>query len=117
MAAGRKSLHITNFIRRAVLFTIVFFFLLINNFLSAQQLYINEFMASNTTINPDIVDFDDYSDWIEIYNDENYEVDLSGFHITDNFNDPTKWQIPDGTVISAKGFISIWADGEDDKPG
>ncbi|MCK5148127.1 CotH kinase family protein, partial [bacterium] len=87
--------------------------------LSAQgkQIFINEFLASNTTINPDNHDFDDYSDWLEIYNAEDQSVDLSGYFITDNLNNPTKWQIPDGAVINAKGFLLFWADGYDEVPG
>jgi parallel beta-helix repeat protein len=117
MREEKRLPGVTNCKRKATLLTIIFFFLIVFNFASAQQIYINEFMASNTTINPDIVDFDDYSDWVEIYNAENYDVDLSGYHITDNLNRPTKWQIPDGAVISAKGFIRLWADGMDDGPG
>jgi hypothetical protein len=37
--------------------------------LKAQPVYINEFLASNVTTNPDIVDFDDYSDWIQLNGD------------------------------------------------
>ena len=87
--------------------------------ISAQgkQIFINEFLASNTTINPDNHDFDDYSDWLEIYNAEVQPVDVGGCFITDNLNNPTKWQIPEGTTINAKGFIHFWADGYDEVPG
>ena len=30
----------------------------------SQTVIINEFLASNVTSNPEMVDFDDYSDWI-----------------------------------------------------
>jgi len=33
----------------------------------AQQVYINEFMASNSIMNPD-PDFQEFPDWIELYN-------------------------------------------------
>src|SRR3990170_5326348 len=92
------------------------FLLLLSN-LKAQQIYINEFLASNVSIDADIVDFDDYSDWIELYNDENIDVDLGGYFLTDNFNNPTRWKIPSGTIIKAKGFLRFWADGYDDIPG
>lgn len=85
--------------------------------LHAQKIYINEFLASNVTINPDNIDFDDYSDWIEIYNDENSNVDLSGYYLTDSLDILSKWQIPQGTYIPAKGYLYFWADGFDDKPG
>jgi hypothetical protein len=93
----------------------LFFSLVINGY--SQNLYINEFLASNVTTNPDNIDFDDYSDWIEIYNDEQTPVDLSGYYLTDNFNRPTKWRIPDGALIEAKGFIRFWADGFNERPG
>ncbi|MFC1550283.1 lamin tail domain-containing protein [Candidatus Neomarinimicrobiota bacterium] len=82
-----------------------------------QGVYINEFLASNVTTNPDIVDFDDYSDWIELYNSENSAIDLSGYYLTDDLSNPTKWRIPDGTFIGSKGFIRFWADGMDEIPG
>jgi len=85
--------------------------------LFAQKVFINEFLASNATTNPDIVDFDEYPDWIELYNAENASIDIGGFYLTDNFNFPQKWEIPQGTIIPANGFLRIWADGKDDKPG
>jgi CotH protein/chitobiase/beta-hexosaminidase-like protein/lamin tail-like protein/parallel beta helix pectate lyase-like protein/type IX secretion system substrate protein len=83
---------------------------------SAQSLFINEFMASNVISTPEIIDYDDYSDWIEIYNDSSASINLSGYYLTDNLNNPTKWQIPDGTSIPPKGFLIFWADGYDDSP-
>lgn len=102
--------------RTAIIITglLIFTFLPLIN---AQNIFINEFLASNATINPDIVDFDDYSDWIELYNAENTSVDLSGYYLTDNFNNTQKWLIPSGMVLQPKSFIRIWADGYDDKPG
>ncbi len=91
------------------------FFLL--NTAHAQKLYINEFLASNTTTNAEILDFDDYSDWIELYNGEDYSIDLGGYFLTDNLSNPTKWQIPAGAVIAPHGFLLFWADGMDDQPG
>lgn len=80
-------------------------------------IYINEILASNVSTNADMVDFGDFSDWIELYNDENSSVDISGFYITDNLANPTKWQIPASTIIPAKGYYLIWADDFDDIPG
>ena len=95
--------------------------LLLNfNQLSAQknrQIFINEFLASNITINADIVDFDDYSDWIELYNDENVDVDIGDLFLTDDQDNPLRWEIPQGTMIEAKGFLRFWADGYDEVPG
>ena len=40
-------------------------FILVSSIVLCQNIVINEFLASNTTINPEMVDFDDYTDWIE----------------------------------------------------
>lgn len=74
-------------------------------------------MASNLSTYPDIVDFGDFSDWIELYNDENTSVNIGGYYLTDDFAQPMKWQIPPNTTIPAKGFYLIWADDFDDIPG
>ena len=99
---------------------IILFGLFLSATLFAQEnykIYINEFLASNVSIDADIVDFDDYSDWIELYNDESFDVDLGGYYFTDDLENPVKWEIPPGTTISSKGFLRFWADGYDDAPG
>ena len=87
--------------------------------LFAQQnnIFINEFLASNVSVDADIVDFDDYTDWIELYNDESFDVDIGGYFLSDDPDNPVKWQIPPGTIIEAKGFLRFWADGYNDQPG
>jgi hypothetical protein len=74
------------------------------------QLYINEFLASNATIIED-TDYGEYSDWIEIYNAGPQPVNLNGYYITDNLDNPEKWQITQNVTVSAGGYILIWADG------
>ncbi len=72
-------------------------------------IYINEFMASNSST---IIDEQgDYDDWIELYNRGDSAVDLGGMYLTDNFSNLTKWKIPD-TTIAAGGFLIFWADGQ-----
>ena len=80
-------------------------------FISAQDLVINEFMASNSTIlsDPDDAEF---SDWIEIANVSAGLIDIGGYFLTDNLSDTTKWQFPAGTTISAGSYLVIWADGK-----
>lgn len=77
---------------------------------SAGQLYINEFSASNSNTIADPV-YNDYSDWLEIYNSDDKAWSLKNFFITDNFNDPEKWQINVDAVVPPGGFVVIWADG------
>lgn len=81
------------------------------------HIYINEILASNLTTNADMVDFGDFSDWIELYNDENVDVNIGGFYLSDDFTIPTKWQFPANTIIPAKSFYLVWADDFNDVPG
>ncbi len=95
-------------IQKIILLSILFAFLSV---LNAQSLFINEFMASNVTSTPEIVDYDDYSDWIEIYNDSSGAIDIGGYFLTDNLSNPTKWKFPLETIIDGKGYLILWADG------
>lgn len=76
------------------------------------QLYINEFMASNSNTIAD--EFGEYDDWIEIYNAGTSPVNLAGYFISDDNDIPTKWQIPNSdplkTTVPAGGFLLLWAD-------
>ena len=79
---------------------------------SSAQIYINELVSSNSGGIAD-PDYDDTSDWIELYNDSNAAIDLSEYFLTDNLNNTTKWQFPTGTVIDANGYLLLWTDGLD----
>jgi gliding motility-associated-like protein len=72
------------------------------------QLYINEYSCANTATNAD--NFGEYNDWFEVYNAGTASVNLAGYYISDNDNNPTKWQIPSGTV-NAGGIIRIVCSG------
>ncbi len=76
------------------------------------QILINEFLASNSSINED-PDFHDYPDWLELYNAGSTAVNLKGFYVTDNLGDPLKWKIPVDTMIAPGAFVIIWTDGRD----
>jgi len=71
-------------------------------------LVINELMASNSSTIHDSQG--QYNDWIEIYNSGNVAFDVGGMYLTDDLTVPTKWQIPDATIITAGGYLLIWAD-------
>lgn len=75
------------------------------------QVYINEFMASNTSTIKD-PDYNNDADWIELYNDGATPVNLNGYFLTDNLSKPNKWAITNLT-LAAKGFAIIWADSKD----
>lgn len=76
------------------------------------QLVINEFSAANATIIEDPY-FNDFADWLEIYNAGSFEQDLDGYYITDDLDTPDKWRINGEALIAPGGFLLIWTDGFD----
>ncbi len=93
---------------------LLLFVFLIGPAANGQQLFINEFMASNNTTITD--EFGGFDDWVEIYNPGPASVDIGGMYVSDDLLDLTAWQIPTTnpalTTIPAGGFLLIWFDGE-----
>ncbi len=82
---------------------------------TVEGLYINEVMSSNATT---LSDADGaYSDWIELYNAGEEQVDVSGFYLSDDTTKKTKWTFPAQTTIPAKGFLLVWASSSDSSVG
>jgi hypothetical protein len=75
-------------------------------------LLINEIMADNDSAFQDPDEPGSYEDWFEVYNPGDAPVDMSGMYITDNLNNPTKWKVPDGVTIPARGYLVFMADSE-----
>ncbi len=72
---------------------------------------INEWMAENAA--PDgFADLLDglFKDWFELFNPNTNAFNLSGFCLTDDLADTTKWHIPTNTFIAGRGFLLVWAD-------
>ncbi len=72
------------------------------------QVMINEYSCSNQNL------ADNYGkteDWVELYNAGGTAVNLAGYYMSDNKNNPTKWAFPAGITIPATGFIKVWASG------
>jgi len=78
---------------------------------------INEIMANNVHSTPEINDFTDFGDWIELYNGGTSAVDLGGYYLSDNLESTFRWCIPSGASIPAGGHLLFWADGYDSQPG
>lgn len=70
---------------------------------------INEILASNATINTD-PDYNNEADWVELLNDGNEAVNLNGYYVTDNLDDPTKWHIEADLILQPGGFVLLWCD-------
>ncbi len=76
------------------------------------QVVINEFSAAN---HDDFLDnYDEYEDWVELYNTSNVAVDLTGYHLSDETNEPEKWKFPPGVSIPANGHLLIWCSNRDE---
>lgn len=77
-------------------------------FKNKTNIYINEFLANNNTNKMDS-DFYAFSDWIELYNNSNQNVNISGYGLSDD-QTKTPWKIPSDTIIPAHRYIIFWAD-------
>ncbi|NNE55393.1 MAG: hypothetical protein HKN32_05195 [Flavobacteriales bacterium] len=77
-----------------------------------EELYINELLADNFSDTTD--NYLENEDWFEIYNPNDFPVDLVGYYFTDNPEVPMKWQVPevvgDSTVVPANGWLLFWCD-------
>lgn len=77
-------------------------------------LLINEIMASNGAAHADLQG--EYDDWIELHNPGDTPFDAGGMYLTDDLDEPTKWQIPTDdptlTTLEPGGYLLIWADGD-----
>jgi hypothetical protein len=72
--------------------------------------FINEVMASNSTTLMDNNGI--YSDWIELYNSNDKEFNISGYGLSDDTGRPMRWAFPEGTKIPAKGFLLVFCSGQ-----
>lgn len=73
--------------------------------------FINEFMASNGEAIKDF--YNNSEDWIEIYNPTSQSLDISGYFLSDNFENIMMWEFPQGTIIPANGYLVVFASGKD----
>ena len=66
-------------------------------------------MSSNSTTIYD--ESGNTPDWIELYNSNNIEIDLTGFGLSDDIDDPFKWIFP-SVIINPESYVLIFASGE-----
>ncbi|BCE03129.1 CotH kinase family protein [Marinicellulosiphila megalodicopiae] len=69
---------------------------------------INELMSSNQSIVSD--EQGEFGDWVELYNNADQPFDLSGYYLTDEDTNLTRWSFPQGTSIAAKSVLVVWLD-------
>jgi len=76
---------------------------------SNAQVVINEICPANADLNYD-PNYFNFSGWVELYNAGSSSVSISGYYLTDDAFNKTKWRVPTGTSIPAKGYRLIWCD-------
>jgi hypothetical protein len=84
--------------------------LIVTNAASAAGIVINEVLADNATTTR----VDGHTpDWIELYNPSSNAVDLAGMSLNDSpNNNPPKWLFPGGSIVPARGYLVVYADGD-----
>ncbi|NLK40759.1 MAG: DUF1080 domain-containing protein, partial [Planctomycetes bacterium] len=80
---------------------------------NGQGVVINEIMASNGGTLAD--EDDDFEDWVELYNAGLQAVNLRGWGLTDDPDNPYRWVFPE-VIIEPGEFLLVWASGKDRKP-
>ena len=54
----------------------------------------------------------EYSDWIELYNNSDTAINLSGYKLTDDLEDLTKWEFPEVT-LGPRRYLLVFASDKD----
>lgn len=80
------------------------------HFSVSAQILINEYSASNKSQYAD--SYNDYPDWIEIYNNTAGSVNLSGFFLSDSPGNLQKWAMPSQSIASGQTIL-FFASGRD----
>lgn len=75
-----------------------------------QLITINEIVASNDSVGGVADPAGGYPDWIELYNNSEEDIDLSGYYLSDDTDFRKHWAFPKNTVIAANDYLIIWAD-------
>ena len=76
------------------------------------QVVINEIMSSNSTTLYD--SFGDTPDWVELYNNSDADINLSGYGLSDDMEEPFKLTFPNIT-IAPDSYLLILASGNNEQ--
>jgi|GEM_PF-1485085 len=76
-----------------------------------QSLFVNEAQLSNSSTISD--NFNEFDDWIEIYNGSSSPINLDGYYLTDDSTDLNKFKLINVGSIAAYDHLIIWADDQE----
>lgn len=74
---------------------------------------ITEVMAADQLILPD--SFGEFSDWLELTNATSQPIEMTGWFLSDNPQDPEKWTLPDLTLQAGQRLL-IFCTGRSESP-
>ncbi|NTV82687.1 MAG: T9SS type A sorting domain-containing protein [Bacteroidales bacterium] len=97
------------------LFSILALILLIQLFPAKSQILINEYSASNLNTVQD--NYNEFEDWIELYNAGTTGVNLGGYYLGDDTASVFRWVFPADLFLPSHGHLKIWASGRDEVSG
>lgn len=93
---------------RTILFTLSF---AVTALSLRAELVISEFLARNDS---GLADEDgEFSDWVEIWNSGEVELDLGGYGLSDDPARPMRWTFPTGATVSGGGYLVVFASDKD----
>ena len=72
------------------------------------QVVINEFSCSNYSLNV----AGNNEDFVELFNQSATPIDIGGWYLSDNEDNPTKFEVPAGTIVPPNGYLTIICSGE-----
>ena len=76
----------------------------------ASPIRINEVSTNNSIY---VNEYAKKDDWIELYNTTHQDIDIAGMYLSDDADNPAKYQITGGnglsTIVPAHGTLIIWA--------
>ena len=81
---------------------------------SAGTLVLNEVLAINRSA---IQNGSGYPDYVELRNNGNTDISLSGYTLTDDPLTPAKFSFPTNTAVAAGGYLIVWCDNDASAPG
>ena len=91
-----------------ILFILIIYTPIINKYRNNGELIINEVMASNKST---IIDsLGNKSDYIELYNGYDYDINLENYFLADDNFDTKKWMFP-SVIIKTHDYLLVYASG------
>ncbi|MHC1738423.1 MAG: lamin tail domain-containing protein [Ignavibacteriaceae bacterium] len=82
--------------------------------IGAMDISINEFLAVNDSF-PDPAN--EMDDWIELFNNTDSTINLSGILLTNDVSRINKWAFPEGISVNAGQYLIVWADEDTGQTG